>query len=74
MVLLDFLSIYTKLFASHFKCFSFWHSADAKPMPNDPVHAMPWQCMFALFLSLSLSLSLSLYDVMPKVETYNFIS
>jgi len=32
MVLLDFLSIYTKLLAVHLKHSSFWPSADAEPM------------------------------------------
>jgi len=33
---------------------AFWPSADVKPIGNDLMHAMPWQCMFALSLSLSL--------------------
>jgi hypothetical protein len=53
------------LFAVHSKCSSFWPSAGVKCMHNDLVHSMPWQCMFALFMSLSLtrflSLCLSLY-------------
>jgi hypothetical protein len=36
------------LFAVHLKHSSTWSSPDVKPMSNDLMHAMPWQCMFAL--------------------------
>ncbi len=36
------------LFAVHRKHSSYWPSADVKPMSNNLVHAMTWQCMFAL--------------------------
>jgi hypothetical protein len=43
MGLVDFHSNYKILIAVHYKHPNFWPSAD-------PVHAMPWQCMFALSL------------------------
>ncbi len=36
------------LFAADSKHTSFWPSADVKPVKIDLVHAMFWQCMFAL--------------------------
>jgi hypothetical protein len=27
-------------------------SADVKPLSNDIVHALPWQCMFALSMCI----------------------
>jgi hypothetical protein len=36
------------IFAVHLKCHSFLPTADVKPMPNDLVHAMLWQCMLAV--------------------------
>jgi hypothetical protein len=58
MGLLDFHSDYKNIARKHS---SFWPLADVKPMSNDAVHAISWQCMFALSLSLSLSLSIYVY-------------
>jgi hypothetical protein len=38
------------LFAADSKHTSFWPSADVKPVKIDLVHAMFWQCMFALLM------------------------
>ncbi len=38
------------LFAVHLKHYKFGPLADVKPTSNDLVHAMLWQCMFALFV------------------------
>jgi hypothetical protein len=45
-----FLLVIEILIALHLKDFSFWPSADVKPMLNDLAHAMIWQYMFALSL------------------------
>ncbi len=37
-------------FSVQWKQSSFWPLADVKPMSKDLVHAMPWQCIFALYL------------------------
>ncbi len=56
MDLIDFHST-NEIFADvHLKHSSFWASADAKPMSNGLLHAMPWQCMFALSQCLLQSL------------------
>ncbi len=54
-----YLTQYLSMWIQHFKL-----SAHVQPMPNDLVHAMPWQCMVALSLSLSIYLSIYLayYD------------
>ncbi len=44
------------LFAVHLKHTSFWPSGEVKPVQKDLVHAMPLQCMFALFICLIQSL------------------
>ncbi len=36
------------LFAVYLKHFSIKPPADVKPMQNDLLHSIPWQCMFAL--------------------------
>ncbi len=41
-------TILVKIFVTHLKHSSFQPSADVNPMLNGLVHAMPWQCMFAL--------------------------
>ncbi len=51
MGLLNFHCTYKILFAVHFKDFSFWPSADVKPMKNHPVHVC----------SLSLCVNIDLY-------------
>jgi len=40
-----------ELFATDLKQYSFCPSANVRPMSNDLVHAMPWQCMFAISVS-----------------------
>jgi hypothetical protein len=35
---------------------AFGFSADVKPMPNDILHGMFWQCMFALSMSMLCSM------------------
>ncbi len=40
---------------------SFGLPADDKPMQNDLVHAMPRQCMFALYVHTTISMALGLY-------------
>jgi hypothetical protein len=45
--LLDFHGTLKNIPLKH-SCFR--PSADVKPMPNDLVRAMPWQCMFALYM------------------------
>ncbi len=39
---------------------SFELTADVKPMQNDQVHAMPWQCMFPLYVHTTISMALGL--------------
>jgi hypothetical protein len=41
MGVLDFHGTYENEVAVHLKHFSFWTSADDKPMQNDLVHVMP---------------------------------
>ncbi len=48
MGLLDFVGLVKIVFTLA----SFCPSANVKPMPNDLVHAMPLQCMYALSLSV----------------------
>ncbi len=36
--------------AFHLKHFSFWHSPHVRPIFNDLVHAVAWQCMFAFLV------------------------
>ncbi len=52
MDLLDFHSTYKILLSVYLKRSSFCISADVKPMPNDVMHALPWQCACMLYLSV----------------------
>jgi len=38
------------LFGAYLNHSSLCPSADVKPMPNNLVHVIPWQCKFVLFL------------------------
>ncbi len=52
---MDFLICILRLnisLALHLKYSSFGPSGDVKPMSNDLMHALQWQCMFALSLSM----------------------
>ncbi len=40
------------LFALHLKYSSIWASGDVKHAYNNLVHAMPQQCMFALYMCI----------------------
>jgi hypothetical protein len=44
----DFHSTYKILFVVSLKHSRFLSSANVKPMPNDQLHAGPWQTMFVL--------------------------
>jgi hypothetical protein len=58
MGLLDFQSNYKILFANHLKHSSFGPLADAKPISNVLVHALPSQFLFALSMCTLISLCL----------------
>jgi hypothetical protein len=60
MGLLDFHSTYKKLLALYLKHSSFWPSADVNPMSNELVHALHWQCMFALYEYTTISMLIKL--------------
>jgi hypothetical protein len=52
MGLLNFHSRYENIIWPHLKHFSFWLSVDVKLILDDLVHAMTWQCVFALSLQV----------------------
>ena len=56
------------LFTHPLKHSNFWHSADVKPMSNDLVHAVHWQCMFALSICLIQSLwtQMGTFQIVPQ--------
>jgi hypothetical protein len=43
-------------FPIHLKHSSFWSSADAKPMSNDRVQALPWHPILSLYVYTCVSL------------------
>jgi hypothetical protein len=51
------------LFAIHLKHSSFWPSAVAKPLQDEQVHAMLWQCISVLSMCRLQSL---LVNALPK--------
>jgi len=53
------------IFSVHLKHYSFWPSADVKPMSHDLVYAMPWQHMFA-----NICVYLNLYEVLQISHVY----
>jgi hypothetical protein len=44
----DFQVTFKNIIGVYLKHSSFWPAADVKPMPNDLVHVMCFQCMYAL--------------------------
>jgi hypothetical protein len=69
MSLLDFIVLKVILFAVHIKHTSFLPSAVVKPMSNDLVHAMHWQCLFALYVYAVVMVHLRLH-VFIVIFTY----
>jgi hypothetical protein len=67
MGLLDFQTTYKNTICCSFKTLA-WPLDDAKPMSNDLVDAMLWQCMFALSMSILWSLLFDVYTVTPHKE------
>jgi hypothetical protein len=67
----DFQRAYKILFAVHLKHSSFCPSAGVKPVVNDLVHAMPWQCMFAL--SMCMLQSLCVQCMRMELDTSNLL-
>jgi hypothetical protein len=62
-----FAYYYFKKFAVHLK--HSWPSAVAKPLPNDLVHTVSWQCIFALSMCWALSLCLQYFVLkLPNLD------
>jgi len=53
----------------HLKHSNIWLSADAIPMLNDLVHAMPWQCMVVFSMCMYVYVHMYLYDSMSMAVT-----
>jgi hypothetical protein len=49
-----FIVLIKNIIDVHIKQASFWPSAGVQPMPNDRMHAMPWQCLLAISIALML--------------------
>jgi hypothetical protein len=54
--LLDFHMTYNNFIWCYIKCSSFWPSDNIKPMSNNLLHAMAWQCLFALSMCVLIGL------------------
>ncbi len=56
--------------ALHLKHSSFLPFADVKPVTNNLVHAMPWQCMLALPICILQTLTFVLIDHVEKKQLW----